>query len=55
MHFIADNEYAKLVADLAEAYMRAATTTGTDLHDVLVEVLADADIMPERCRADLAA
>lgn len=41
--------YDALLADLTGAFMRAATSTFTDLHDALAEALAVAGIMPEGC------
>jgi len=51
-HFIADTTYARLLDDLAGAFMTAATRTGTDLSDTLAEALACADLLPEVCRGD---
>ncbi|WP_157791921.1 hypothetical protein [Pseudorhodobacter sp. MZDSW-24AT] len=45
-HFIPDNVYSGLLADL-----RAAAIS-PDWHSALAEVLAGADVLPEVCRAD---
>lgn len=50
--FIPDQAFDRLLADLTGAFMVAATSTGTDLHDKLIEALACADLLPESCRAD---
>lgn len=51
-HFLSDETYSRLLADLTGAFMAAATSTGTDLRDKLAEALACADILPEVCRGD---
>jgi len=51
-HFIADTTYARLLDDLAGAFMTAAITAGTELRDTLTEALAGADLLPEVCRGD---
>jgi hypothetical protein len=45
-HFIPDDRYSELLADL-----RAAALT-TDWQSALAEVLACADMLPEVCRVD---
>ncbi|MFA7433928.1 MAG: hypothetical protein WCZ72_09460 [Gemmobacter sp.] len=50
--YIPDATFDRLLADLSGAFMVAATTTGTDLNDVLLEALANAGVMPEYARAD---
>lgn len=47
--YIPDSTYAALIADLAGAFMAAATGMG-DLHGKLAEALAVAGVMPEGCR-----
>lgn len=50
--FIPDTTFERLLADLSGAFMAAATSNQLDLHDALVLALAEADVMPECCRAD---
>ena len=47
--FIPDSAYENLIADLAGAFVAAATGTG-DLQGKLAEALAVAGVMPECCR-----
>lgn len=51
--YLPDSAYAALIADLAGAFMAAATGMG-DLHGKLAEALAEAlavaGVMPEGCR-----
>lgn len=42
-----------LIDRLRSSFMIAATSTGTDLRDQLVEALADADVMPASCASEL--
>lgn len=49
-HYLTEETYSALLADLSDAFMAAATTTGADLRDKLVEALAVAGVMPECCR-----
>mgnify|MGYP001493475593 CR=1 FL=1 len=51
-HFIPDATYARLLDDLAGAFMTAAASTGADLRDTLAEALAGANLLPEVCRGD---
>lgn len=51
-HYLPGPAYDALVADLTGAFMRAATSAFTDLHDALTEALAVAGIMPEECRGE---
>ncbi|HWL56527.1 MAG TPA: hypothetical protein VNQ78_07600 [Paracoccus sp. (in: a-proteobacteria)] len=47
--YLSDSAYSDLLADLAGAFMAAATGMG-DLHGKLAEALAVAGVMPEACR-----
>ena len=51
-HFLQDDAYNALLDRLQGAFMAAATNSGTDLRDQLVEALADADVMPASCALD---
>ena len=51
-HFLTDEAFDRLLADLTGAFMAAATSTNTDLNDKLIEALACADLLPESCRPD---
>jgi len=51
-HFLTDEAFDRLLADLNGVFMAAATTTGADLNDKLIEALACADLLPESCRPD---
>lgn len=48
-HFLNQNAYDCLLADLAGAFVTAATSTGTDLHDELVKALMAANVLPSVC------
>lgn len=50
--FIPDATYARLLDDLAGAFMAAATSPTLDLRDTLATALAAADLLPEVCRGD---
>ena len=49
--YIPDAVHSGLVADLANAFLTAATGNG-DLHGKIAEALAVAGVMPEGCRED---
>lgn len=53
--FIPDTTYARLLDNLAGAFITAATNSHTDLRGKLAEALADADLLPEVCRRDFEA
>ncbi len=50
--FIPDQTFERLLADITGAFMAAATSTGIDLHDKLIEAFACAEVLPESCRVD---
>lgn len=50
--FLSSETYAALIADLACAFTTAANSTTHTLRDLLAEALANADVMPESCRAE---
>ncbi|TGN68283.1 hypothetical protein E4L95_01995 [Paracoccus liaowanqingii] len=52
--FLSPETYATLIADLSSAFTSAAHSTTHSLHDLLAEALANADVLPEACRADFA-
>ena len=52
-HYLDDSAFSTLVEGLHAAFMRAATSTGTDLRDQLITTLAEAGILPASCRPDL--
>lgn len=50
--YLSDAAYADLLTDLAEAFAKAANSTDHTLPEFLTMALANADILPETCRAD---